>query len=183
MASRSDRTLAHVFGLRLSADRTVPPSLLLLVALLTLLAMFVLQFPLGVALAMGCAATILHVVSDFWHNLGHVVASRSTGYPMTGIRMTLLVALSAYPDNEPELPPAVHIRRALGGPIASAILAVIAGLLLLLINGSGPAAWVIGLWFAENLLLFTAQAFIPLGFNDGSTILYWMRRERQTRQS
>ena len=182
MASRS-RTLLHVAGLRITADWTVPISLLLLVVVLTLIATFALGFPLSVALGMACVAAILHVVSDMWHNLGHVVASRSTGYPMTGIRMTLLVALSAYPDNEPELPPAVHIRRALGGPIASAILAVIAGLLLLLINGSGPAAWVIGLWFAENLLLFTAQAFIPLGFNDGSTILYWMRRERQTRQS
>ena len=59
----------------------------------------------------------------------------------------------------------------------------IAGLLLLLLQDSGPVAWVLGLWFAENLLLFTGQVLIPLGFNDGSTILYWMRRERQTRQS
>jgi hypothetical protein len=156
----------------------VPFSLLLLVVVLTLLATFVLQFPLGIALGMACAATILHVVSDFWHNLGHVVAARTTGYPMSGIRMYMLVALSVYPANEPELPAAVHIRRALGGPIASAILSLITGLVLLVVRDAGPATWVIGLWFAENLLLFTAQALIPLGFNDGATIWHWMRVPR-----
>jgi hypothetical protein len=178
MAHPTERTLFHVWGLRITADRTVPLSLLLLVVVLTLLATFVLQFPLGVALGMACAATILHVVSDFWHNLGHVVAARTTGYPMSGIRMYMLVALCAYPDNEPELAPAIHIRRALGGPIASALLSVIAGLLLLWVNGSAPATWVVGLWFAENLLLFTAQVLIPIGFNDGATIWHWMRVPR-----
>ena len=30
--------------------------------------------------------------------------------------------------------------------------------------------------FVENLLVFTLQAFIPLGFNDGSTLWHWLRR-------
>jgi hypothetical protein len=38
-------------------------------------------------------------------------------------------------------------------------------------------AWLLALFFTlENLLVFTAQVFVPLGFNDGSTILYWWRR-------
>jgi hypothetical protein len=28
----------------------------------------------------------------------------------------------------------------------------------------------------ENLLVFTVGNFLPFGFNDGSTLLHWMRR-------
>jgi hypothetical protein len=71
----------------------------------------------------------------------------------------------------------VHIRRALGGPIASLILSFFAWALMVAtrIDG-GPLWWVAVFFLAENAIVFTLQAFVPLGFNDGSTLWYWLRR-------
>jgi hypothetical protein len=38
--------------------------------------------------------------------------------------------------------------------------------------------WVPLTVFLDNFFVFTLGAFIPLGFNDVSTIIYWMRRRR-----
>lgn len=54
------------------------------------------------------------------------------GYPMSGILIGVfgLLARDLYPADEPELSPATHIRRALGGPIVNALLSVLFFLLL-----------------------------------------------------
>ncbi len=85
-----------------------------------------------------------------------------------------LLARDHYPADEPELPPAIHIRRALGGPIASALLSVIFFLLLPV----WPGNWYwLGLFILlENVFALTLQVFIPLSFNDGGTILKNLRR-------
>jgi hypothetical protein len=54
---------------------------------------------------------------------------------------------------------------------------VFAGLLLYIIRsmdlGEG-VVWYVFVFFAlDNLLFFTLGAFLPLGFTDGSTLLYW----------
>jgi len=171
-----DRTLFHCFGLRISVMPSVMPALALLWVILALIAIFAFGFPLAIAVGMTLVAVVLHIVSELWHQLGHAFAARATGYPMVGVRFWWLLAASVYPENEPELAPAIHIRRALGGPIASALLSLVAGLLWLVLRDSGPVGWVVGLWFAENLLLFTAQVLVPFGFNDGATIWHWLRR-------
>jgi hypothetical protein len=157
---------------------SVIPGTALLLVVFTIIASVVLGFPLAIAVGMALAAVVLHVFSDIWHQAGHALAARTTGYPMIGIRLWWVLAASVYPSDEPDLPPGIHIRRALGGPIASAILSLIAGLVLLAMRAAGPATWVVGWWFAENLLLFTAQVLIPFGFNDGATIWHWMRVPR-----
>ena len=99
---------------------------------------------------------------------------------MTGIRFGTYVVLSTavYPENEPALPANTHIRRALGGPIVSACLTCIGFIILLAIIGSAspPVLFMAWFFFLENLIIFTLQAFVPLGFNDGSTIWHWLRQ-------
>ena len=84
---------------------------------------------------------------------------------------------SLYPSNEPTLPPNIHIRRALGGPIASLILSVVMFILMRLTSGmSGAIPLIIQFLFYLNFFIYTLQVFVPLGFNDGSTILRNLRK-------
>lgn len=127
--------------------------------------------PLSAALAAGVYVA-LHWFLLAWHHLGHALAARSTGYPMSGLHISGLLASDRYPSDEPPLPAGLHARRALGGPVASLVLtAVLAGLGWWLKESSpllrlGP--WILA---AENVLVFILGALLPLGFTDGSTLL------------
>lgn len=123
----------------------------------------------------GLAAALLHFVAGLIHHLGHAVAARLTGYPMQAAHFgrLLVLATSVYPDDEPELPGRIHIRRALGGPIASLILSVLAGGVALLPPAGSPEFWLAAFVAADSLLVFTLGVMLPLGFTDMSTILEW----------
>jgi hypothetical protein len=152
---------------------------LVIVALMTV----VFNLPIGPALLGGIIAVILHWFSEVVHQLGHAWAARRTGYPMTGVRFGTfgIFATGLYPADEPALPANLHIRRAIGGPIFSAWLASIAFIILLMVIQSASAVWQFVLWFffLENLIVFTLQVFLPLGFNDGATIWHWLRHRPQ----
>jgi hypothetical protein len=94
---------------------------------------------------------------------------------MVGVRLWTLLGASLYPRDEPTLPGAVHIQRALGGPIASFILVLIALVLVLIVKPAGGVPLLLAQFFLlENIFVFFLGAFLPLGFTDGSTILrYW----------
>jgi hypothetical protein len=92
---------------------------------------------------------------------------------MRGVRFWGLLSASVYPD-EPPLPAAIHIRRALGGPAASGLLGLlVGGVTLLLWAGGGVLAGLALFFCLENLLVFCLGSLLPLGFNDGSTLLEW----------
>jgi Zn-dependent protease len=118
---------------------------------------------------------ILHFVSVFLHHYGHALAARSTGYPMTGIRLWAFLGTSLYPKGEPELPAKTHIRRASGGPAMNLIVGGIAVALLLALGETRGVAWWLVAFFAfDNLIVFGLGSLLPLGFTDGSTLLrYW----------
>jgi hypothetical protein len=45
------------------------------------------------------------------------------------------------------------------------------------LSAAGGVAFYVAAFFAlDNLLVFTLGAFLPLGFTDGSTLLYWLPR-------
>ncbi len=168
--------LGQIAGLRITVKPSALLGTLLLWALLGAIARW-LGLALPQALAAGLAATVLHWLSDLIHHLGHAWAARRTGYPMLGVCFWGVLGTSIYPRDEPPLPAAVHIRRALGGPLASLLLAGLAGLATLLIGPSGGVAWWVALFcLLENLCINSLQALLPLGFNDGATLLYWWRR-------
>lgn len=131
------------------------------------------------AILIGLLVVILYWASELAHHLGHARAAQGTGYPMQAIKLGGIwgiLALSCYPPNEPVLPDSVHLRRALGGPIASLIMALIFGAFALIARG-GPFEWALILLFCENAI-FAIQVVIPLGKlldNDGNTLLRWWR--------
>lgn len=93
---------------------------------------------------------------------------------MLGVRFWTIFGASIYPPDEPELPAEVHIQRALGGPISSAIMTMVVGLLAFFSREAGGVIWYVFVFdWLDNLLVFTLGSFLPLGFTDGSTLLRW----------
>ncbi len=166
--------LGQVAGLRLIAKPSVIISFILLWIILSVAAIALFETPIGEAIVGGLIAAVLHYGSEIVHNLGHAWAARRTGYPMTGILLFGVFGMSLYPRDEPELPADVHIRRAVGGPVASLLLTLAAAVIALALRPSGGTPWLVAAFFClENLLLFTLMALLPLGITDGSTLLKW----------
>jgi hypothetical protein len=166
--------LGRLAGLNLSYRLSAIAGSLLLWAILSAVGIALLDLSLGVALGAGLIAVALHWVSELLHNLGHAWAARRAGYPMIGVQLWGILSMSIYPPDEPALPANIHIRRALGGPLGSLLVTLAAGMLALIVHSGGGALWWIALFFfLDNLLVFTLGAMLPLGFNDGSTMLRW----------
>jgi hypothetical protein len=166
--------LGRLWGLRLSARPSALVSSIILWLFLILIAAWLLGFPLPQALLGALLALSLHWISELIHQFGHAWVARQNGYPMVGIQFWVLLSSSLYPSDEPNLPAEVHIRRALGGPAVSLLLTLLAAVIVVLVRPRGSLFWWISWFFLlENLLVFTIGALIPLGFNDGSTLLEW----------
>jgi hypothetical protein len=170
--------LGRLAGLRLTAGPSAVVGSAVLWALLSGVAAGALGVPPVAAIAGGLVAVLLHWGSDIVHQLGHAWVARVSGHPMIGIRLWWLLSASIYPRDEGPLPAAVHIRRALGGPVASLLLTVIAAVIALAFRPVGGVYWWVALFFfLDNLLVLTLGAFVPLGFTDGSTLLHWWDKQ------
>ena len=121
------------------------------------------------AVSVGVLGAALHLVSVLVHHAGHAVAARMVGHPMIGVRLWGGLASSLYPEGEPELPPNVHLRRAIGGPLASAVVGL--GVATLGRRRGGVVGDLTTLVVADNLFLLGLGSLLPLGFTDGSTLL------------
>jgi hypothetical protein len=173
--------LGKIAGLEIIADRRAFVGTLFLWALLSAVGLWLLKLPLLQAVLGGLVAALLHWISEIVHNLGHAYAAWRTGYPMRGVRLgpLYLLGMSLYPQDEGELPAEVHIRRALGGPIASLLFALLLGLLAWLLGPGNVLWWISVFAFLDNFFVFTLGGFLPLGFTDGSTILYWQKKRKE----
>jgi len=167
--------LGKFFGLRISFVPILFIGVIGMWLFLSLLGYYAFDFSFTEAILLGFVAMFLHYLLEVIHCLGHAVAAKWTGYPMTEIRfgMYSFYAQTIYPKDEPELPSSTHITRALGGPIANFVLAFILFATLPLWHGNWY--WVGMFLFLDNLI-YVVQVFIPLGFNDGSTILRELRK-------
>ncbi len=167
----TDYPLGALFNLRLTFRPSAVLGALGLWATFSLGAATLLNFPLTQALVFGLLAMLAHWLSEFWHQLGHAWAARRVGHPMIGVQFWGVLSRSLYPPAEPALPARIHIQRALGGPLASALLTAITGAIAYTLwPAQGLLDWLAAFTFVENLLVFTLQVILPLGFNDGTTI-------------
>jgi hypothetical protein len=166
--------LGKIFGLEISAVPSALIGTLVLWVAFTLLLIVLAQKSIVEAVIGGLLVTLLYWAGEIVHQIGHARAARSTGYPMIGVELYTVLGRSLYPADEPELPAATHVRRALGGAPASFLFGVILGVIALLTPQGSLLWWVFGLGALISLLVFGAGAFVPLGFTDGSTLLrYW----------
>jgi hypothetical protein len=125
--------------------------------------------------AVALLAVPAHWLSSFAHHVGHAFAARQTGYPMCGIHFRGVLGVSLYPRDEPPLPAKIHIRRALGGPPASILIALAALALRLVLPLPGPVRD-LALLVALDNLIEGPGAFFPLPFTDGGTLRTWLPR-------
>lgn len=168
--------LGRLAGLELSCRPSIIPVFIFLWMILSAIGLWILDLPPTSALIGGLVAALLHYSSELWHQLGHAAAARSTGHPMSGMLFWAGLGTSLYPRDEGDLPGSVHIRRALGGPIASFVLSLAGLLLSLALRPVGDVAyWAAVFLWLDNLLVFTLGSLLPLGFTDGSTLLYWVK--------
>ena len=114
-----------------------------------------------------------HTVEDVAITLGETL--REALGDKAGVRR---FASGLYPLDEPELPARTHVRRALGGPVMSLIVTIVAVVIAWLMRSAGsPYTWIAVFTVLDNFLIFTLGAFLPLGFTDGSTLLrLWRAR-------
>jgi hypothetical protein len=134
-------------------------------------------WPLDRALVTALLCVGLHWLLDIAHNIGHAIAARRTGYPMSGVLLgeKLFFGRSLYPASEPTLPARVHITRALGGPILSSAIALVAGIALWLVwRDDSLFKWLCAWCFVESVSIFGPGALMPLGFTDGGTLRTWL---------
>ncbi len=169
--------LGKLFGLQISTSMLAFAGTFILWIGFTSLLFYGFKIPLMKSIPMGFITTLLHWTWELIHCLGHAYAAKRTGYPMTGIKFGgyAFFALTQYPKDEAVLPPSIHIWRALGGPIISGLVSII--LYLLLPLWPGDWCWIGLIVLLENIFVFTLQVFLPLGFNDGSTILRNLRKK------
>ncbi len=178
MQRTNPSTPVKVAGLTFAANPSALVGSLALWLALSGTGFFLLKFSLPKAIILALAAVMLHWAADIAHQFGHALAARSTGHNMTGIRLWEVLSSSVYPPDEPPLPNSTHIRRALGGPLLSLLITVLALIPLYLFH-SGSWAWWLALFFSlDNVLVFSLGALLPLGFTDGSTLLRLMRQDR-----
>jgi hypothetical protein len=170
--------LGTIYGVKIIARPSAIIASIALWAVATEVATAFFHASLAAGIVQGLVVTLIHWLSDLLHQLGHAIAARSSGYPMSGLRLWFLVSSGLYPLDEPDLPARTHVLRALGGPIMSLIVTVITGVIALLMRNAGsPYTWIAVFAFLDNFLIFTLGAFLPLGFTDGSTLLrLWRER-------
>lgn len=177
--SNREYPLFTVAGLKISAMPSVLIGFILLWLLFTIITILFTNLSLGIAIIAGLILTFMHWGFEIIHQLGHAWAARRTGYAMLGVRLYMILGASLYPPNEGNIPARVHIQRALGGPIVSAIIMVLMGILVANLSSAGEFLRLLA-WsaFLENLLVFSLGAIIPFPFpslleNDGTTLLRW----------
>ncbi len=166
-----------VRGWQISATPSALIGTAALLAILFGIALALIRLSLTEALIGAVIGTALWWSGETIHQLGHGWAARRVGCPMIGIGYWGVLSTSLYPPDEPALAGSIHIRRALGGPCFSLIYGLAAGIILLGVGGTTALIGWLALWLLlANLLVFTLGALLPLGFTDGSTILYWWNK-------
>ncbi len=174
------RRVGHLLGLEVTVAPSAAAGSVLLWASLAIAARRYARLPLLAAAGAGLAGTLLHWLSDTAHQLGHAQAARTTGYPMAGIQYHSIFVTSFYPPDEPPLPPAIHVRRALGGMPVNLALGACAALATAALRQRRNAASFLAWEFCvDNLLVLGLGALAPLGFTDGSTLLEWAPKLRR----
>lgn len=174
--------LGRIGNLEVTAEKSAAGGFALLTIVLSLVGLTAFRLRPGAAVTGGLLGAALHFASELWHQAGHARAAERTGFPMAGVHLWGVLGTSVYPDDEPPLPDEVHVERAVGGPRASAMLAALSGLLVLVTRPLGGVIHLLAVLLSlENWLVFTIGAMIPLPFmeTDGEVVRRYRARHRR----
>jgi hypothetical protein len=141
------------------------------------------------AIIAGILSALIMFVSECVHQYGHAWAARSVGYPMIGLYHFSWFSASIYPKDEPPLPPATHIRRALGGFWINVLIGLVLGVFILWLWPHGWLGWVLNFAAVYNFFVLGLGALLPIDIPgvftiDGGTLLhYWREIQNEKRQT
>ena len=124
-------SFGQLLGLEIRVRASAAGTAFLIASTIFLFLWKVLKWRPWTALGGGILASVIHYLSEVWHQLGHARAAEQSGFPMQGVTFVGPIGISVYPEEEGLLPPETHIQRALGGPIFSVLLALTFGVLSL----------------------------------------------------
>ncbi len=129
--------------------------------------------PIGEGLALGLVVGAGVLLLNTWHNLGHVISARLAGAPMDEIALTVTRQANRYYGDQSRYPRRVHLIRALGGPAAN--------LLAALILAGAHALWPGDALLISALLNVAAGlgALAPIPSLDG-WVIWGLEDHRQT---
>jgi len=188
-------TVGPVLGLRTSLYPLFWPSYLILGVAAGFLSHTMVHLTFGLAVLAGLLSALIFLVCEWLHQYGHALAARSVGGPMVGIRFFNLFSGSEYPADDPALPPAAHVRRALGGFWVNLVLGLLFLPVALKLWPQGReilppvvslVAWLAGFGLVMNVLVLGLGALLPLripggGLTDGGTLLkYWLAARQKS---
>jgi hypothetical protein len=172
----------HFLDMRTTISLSALVGSLLLIVIFTVAALFLTELTLLNAVIAAIGATLIHWFSETIHQYGHFWAAKRVGYPARGMKLWAVLGTTRYPKDEPELAAQTHIRRAIGGPIMSAVVSLVCVILALLFwSNAGIVRFLLGFAVFGNIGIFTIGPFLlPVRTKyletDGGTILYWMRQ-------
>lgn len=169
-----------ILGMRVIAQRSIIPASIGLWIGLTIFAIIALGSGTVAALINALLAVLAHWINTTVHHQGHFSAANVVGHPLRHVVYWGLIGTDIYPSREGELPPRLHIQRALGGPIASLLTAIpLAVVALAWFVIVGNVWWVLLFALVDIIAVYVVGAFIPLHFigleTDGSTLLKWWK--------
>ncbi len=125
------------------------------------------------------ALTMSTILGSEWcHNLAHAAAAQSIGKPMDALRVTWGMPLVVYYDiNDSSVTSCQHIFRALGGPVGSGLLLLLALLFRRLTRQGTVPGDVANAAVGMNAFLFSVS-LLPIPGIDGGPILKWSLVDR-----
>jgi hypothetical protein len=130
--------------------------------------------PLWACLSVGLAAVVTLLVADLGHAIAHILSARHAGAPMDEILISSGMPRTLYPDQA--VSPAVHRKRALGGPIFSAIGCLQSGLVHAL--STSERVKELASWSLLGHGFILMGSLLPFPMVDGGSILKWTLVER-----
>ena len=173
----SEQEIGSIAGLRISARPSFFTARFIFMVTLAILGRSVFKVSRPWALFGALVTVVLDAFVILVHQLGHAWMAKRTGWPMAGIRFWSIFSTCTYPPDEPELPPEVHLRRAVGGPVASFLLGLVTIVpALWLVSKKGFARFLALFWMGDTFGARSILALGPISFSDGPTIRYWARR-------
>lgn len=173
----AETLLGSIAGLPVTARASFFPVRLAFTFILALVARLVFKLSGRKALFFALVAGVLDPLIVLMHQLGHAWAARNVGWPMSGISLWSLFSTCYYPADEPELPPEVHLRRAIGGPLVSFFNGLFVGLVgLRLFPRKGVGRLLAQFYMVNASVVRSIMALGPVSFSDGPTIRYWTKR-------
>ena len=175
----ADSSMSFNFlGMRVEVKRGIIIPAVVIALALGLIAYRLINLSLVESIIGAIVGVLLYYLSSIVHHYGHHIAAKRTGHPMSHVNMWGIIGTSAYPDDEGELPPQVHVRRAIGGPIMSIIVSIVSFLVVMALNSiAGSLVWWLLVWWTiSNFFIYTLGALTPLGFTDASTLLHYGRQ-------